>query len=202
MSQDTQPRRGTLEQIDGIESVLRNPALADLQVEMLARASRSVLEQLCRRFHLPTSGNMTTLRERLLNAAIVLDRDAIACAAFCGVNGYEAVSDHINTVLGYEHDGAWYTPTNAMLADTIRVIEQTPDETLRLLIPGGAFSTPSSALTQLFALGRRQYAEVSAGGTIVYRTQTGGFRFYCEGAAWFTSPAMREMRQLYHTPEN
>jgi hypothetical protein len=184
--------------IDGIESVLRNPALPDLQTEMLARASRPVLEQLCRRFRLPASGNMTTLRQRLLNAASVLDRDAIACAAFCGVNGYEAVSDHINAVLGYEHGGAWHHATNAMLADAIRVIEQTPDETLRLLIPGGAFSTPSSALTQRFAWGGRQYAEVSSGGTIVFRTQTGGFRFYCDGAEWLTSQAMREMRQHYH----
>ncbi len=204
MSNATQApsRRGTPEMIDGIESVLRNPALADLQAEMLARASRPVLEQLCRRFHLPASGNMDTLRQRLLNAAEALDRDAIARAAFYGVNGYDAVSDHINAVLGGEFNGAWHTATNASLADAIRVIEQTPDDTLRLLIPGGAFSTPYSALTQLFAWGGRQYAEVSAGGTIVFRTQTGGFRFYCEGAMWLHSQAMREMRQHYHPTPN
>lgn len=204
MSNATQApsRRGTPEMIDGIESVLRNPALADLQAEMLARASRPVLEQLCRRFHLPASGNMDTLRQRLLNAAEALDRDAIARAAFYGVTGYDAVSDHINAVLGCEINGTWHTAANASLADAIRVIEQTPDDTLRLLIPGGAFSTPYSALTQLFAISGRQYAEVSAGGTIVFRTQTGGFRFYCEGAAWLTSPAMREMRQHYHPPTN
>lgn len=189
--------------LDGIESVLRNPALADLQVEMLARASRPVLEQLCRRFQLPTSGNMPTLRQRLLNAANSLNRDEIARAAFYGVNGYDAVSDHINAVLGEAHEGTWMPATNATLADAIRVIALTPDDTLRLLIPGGAFSTPYSALVQLFAIGGRQYAEVSTGGTIVFRTQTGGFRFYCEGAAWLTSPAMREMRQHYHpTPTN
>lgn len=198
MMQNIQPRQGTPEMIDGIESVLRNPALTELQMELLATAPRRVLEQLCRRLHLPATGNMTILRQRLLNAAATLDRKAIARSAFYGVNGYEAVDAHINAVLGYEQDGAWHTATNASLADAIRVIADTDDATLRLLIPGGAFSTPYSALIPLFALRGRQYAEVSAGGTIVFRTQTGGFRFYCDGATWLTSQAMREMRQHFH----
>ncbi|WP_322489417.1 SAP domain-containing protein [Chloroflexus sp.] len=198
----TQPRWGTPEMLDGIESVLRNPSLRELQMEMLARASRPVLEQLCRRFGLPASGNMTTLRRRLLNATATLNRDAIARSAFYGVNGYDAVSDHINAVLGGEVNGIWQPATNNDLADAIRVIEQTPDEDLRLIIPGDDCSAVTDALTLLFVWRGRQYAEVSAGGTIVYRTKTSGFRFYCTAAAWPNSPAMREMRQHYHTLTN
>jgi len=198
-----QERPDTPALLDSIESVLRDPAQPDLHAAMLAPVPRRVLVQLCRRFRLPTSGSMDTLRQRLLNVAATLDRDAIARAAFYGVNGYEAVDAHTNAVLGYELDGAWHTATHATLADTIRVIADTDDATLRLLIPGGAFSTPYSALLPLFAWDGRQYAEVSAGDTIVFRTQTGGFRFFCTAAAWVASPAMRAMRQHYHpTPAN
>jgi hypothetical protein len=177
--------------IDALESVLRDPAQPDLHAAMLHRTtSRRVLVRLCQRFRVPTTGAMPTLRQRLLNAAATLDRDAVARAAFYGVNGYEAVDAHLNAVLGDDADAA--------LADAMRVIVATDDATLRLLIPGGAFSTPYSALIPLFAFGGRQYAEVPVGGTIVVRTQTGGFRFYCEAAAWPTSPAMRAMRQHYH----
>jgi hypothetical protein len=184
--------------IDGIESLLRDPAQPELHAAMLDRTRvRRVLVELCRRFRLPASGSMDTLRERLRIAAGALDRDAITRAAFYGVNGYDAVDAHINAVLGYEAGGAWNTTNRTDLAEARRVIDATDDATLRLLVPGGAFSTPYDALLPLFAFGGRQYAEVSSGSTIVYRTQTSPFRFYCEAAAWIASPALREMRQHF-----
>ena len=184
--------------VDAIEAILRDPNQPTLHTETLAAAARPILILLCRRFALPATGNMASLRQRLLLAAATLDRDAIARAAFYGMNGYEAVDAHLNAVLGYEHAGAWHTATNAALADALRVIGATDDATLRLLIPGGAFSTPYGALIPLFAIGGRQYAEVSSGSTIVFRTQTSSFRFYCAAGAWLASTAMREMRQHYH----
>ncbi|NNJ13740.1 hypothetical protein EKD04_025785 [Chloroflexales bacterium ZM16-3] len=207
MPNDTPPPHApnvTPDMIDGIESLLRDPAQPELHAAMLDRTRvRRVLVELCRRFRLPASGSMDTLRERLRIAARALDRDAITRAAFYGVNGYDAVDAHVNAVLGYAMGGAWHTATSTDLDAARRVIDATDDATLRLLVPGGAFSTPSDTLLPLFALGGRQYAEVSVGGAIVYRTQTSPFRFYCEAAAWIASPALREIRQRFQpTPAN
>lgn len=110
-----------------------------------------------------------------------MDRVGIAILAHGGNPTYRAITGHIVTVTGCTWDTLLTDPVTCPYAEARRIVLDLPEETLRLIYPGGALSDVPDDLTPLCVIGSVQYARDQRG--VIWHRQPGEpFQRFCTQA--------------------